>query len=118
MTFFDGFVRSHLELFRILKDRLGGGDVLGDIDQHRAGTARSRNVKRLLHHHRQVFHILDEEVVLDARPGNANGVTFLEGILTNRVGRHLSGNDHHRNGIHVRSHQTRHRIGDTGAGSH
>jgi len=55
--------------------------------------------------------------VLDHRAGNADGVAFLEGVLANGVARHLAGNHHHRNGVHVCGGQAGHRIGDARSGS-
>ncbi|MNQ29960.1 hypothetical protein D3C85_432900 [compost metagenome] len=45
--------------------------------------------------------MLDHEAVLHDRPGNTDHVGFLEGIGTDHVARHLAGQHHHRNRVHV-----------------
>jgi hypothetical protein len=66
----------------------------------------------------QLAHILDQEIVLHAGPGNAHGIHFLEGILADGRGGNLAGDHHHGNGIHVGGGDTRHRVGGAGAGCH
>jgi hypothetical protein len=65
---------------------------------------------------RQVAHVLDEEVVLDHGTGDADRVAFLEGVLADRVGRHLAGNHHHRDRIHVGGGEAGDGIGDARTG--
>jgi hypothetical protein len=67
----------------------------------RAGTAGAGDEEGFLDGLRQVLDVLDEEVVLDHRTGDADRVAFLERILTDGVARHLAGDHHHRDGIHV-----------------
>jgi hypothetical protein len=62
----------------------------------------------------QILDILDQEIVLDAGTGDANRVAFLEGILTDILGRHLASDDHHRDGIHVGGGDAGNRIGHPG----
>jgi hypothetical protein len=59
-------VGAHRDRLRILELALLVGDVLGNIDQNRAGTTGLGDVERLLQRYRQIPHILDQEVVLDA----------------------------------------------------
>ena len=47
--------------------------------------------------------------MLDDRPRDADGVAFLEGVEADRRRRHLAGDDHHRDRVHVRG-------GDAGYG--
>ena len=54
--------------------------------------------------------------MLDAGPGDADRIHFLEGVVADQRGRHLAGEDHQRNGIHVGGGDAGHRIGDAGAG--
>jgi hypothetical protein len=75
-------------------------------------------MESLLDGRSQVLDILDQEIVLDAGTGDANRVAFLEGILTDILGRHLAGDDHHRDGIHVGSGDAGHRIGHARPGGH
>jgi hypothetical protein len=87
------------------------------IDQHRAGPAGFGDVESLLDGRRQVLDILDQEIVLDDRARDADGVAFLEGVLADGCARHLAGNHHHRDRIHVGGRQAGDGIGDAGAGS-
>jgi hypothetical protein len=57
--------------------------------------------KRLFHVIGHVARILDQEVVLDDGPGDAHRVAFLEGIQADGMRRHLAGDDHHGDAVHV-----------------
>ena len=57
-----------------------------------------------------------QEVVLDHRTRDADGIAFLEGILADRVAGHLARDHDHRNRIHIRGGQAGDGIGDAGAG--
>jgi len=85
---------------------------------HRAGTPGGRDVERLLDGGRDVFHVLYQEVVLHAGARDAHRVAFLERIQPDGVGRHLAGDHHERDGIHVGGGDAGHRIGDAGPGGH
>ena len=58
---------------------------------------------------RQIGGALHQVVVLGARPGDAGGVAFLEGVVADQVRRHLTAEDDQRNAVHQR-------IGDAGDG--
>ncbi len=75
-------------------------DVLRDIDDHGAGTARARDMERLVQHARQVVHVLHQPVVLGAGTRDADGIAFLERVVADQVRRHLAGDADQRNGIH------------------
>ncbi len=109
-------VGAHLDRRRIAERRGRHRHVLGDVDHHRAGPAGAGDVERLLHRHRQVADVLDQEVVLDHRPGDADGVALLEGVEADRRRRHLAGDDHHRDRVHVGGGDPGHGIGDARAG--
>src|SRR3546814_16844983 len=51
-----------------------------------------------------------QEILLDTRPCNANGVALLESIFADGGSGHLATDDHHGNGVHVS-------CGNTGDGS-
>ncbi|MDT4858074.1 hypothetical protein FQZ97_925250 [compost metagenome] len=98
----DGRVGTHRDFAlgrRVLA--LRDGDVLGDIHQHRAGTAGARDVERAAHGFGQVLDVAHEEVVLDAGTRDTDGVAFLEGVLADGRSRHLPADDDHGDGIHV-----------------
>ena len=111
-------VRAQRDRLRIVEFGALLRDVLGDVDQDRARASGRREVEGLLDRDRQFLDVLDEEVVLDARAGDADRVAFLERVLADGVGRHLAGEDHHRDRIHVRGGDAGHRVGDARAGRH
>ncbi len=94
-------VRAHLDRRRVGIVRTVRGHVLGHVHHHRAGPAGGGDVKGLAQGQRQIGHILDQEVVLHARPRDADCVGLLEGIVADQVGRHLAGDDHHRDRVHI-----------------
>ena len=55
-------------------DARGELDVLGDVDDHRAGPAAGGDLEGLVHHPRQVLDAFDQVVVLGAGAGDADGV--------------------------------------------
>ena len=94
------------------------GHVLRKIDQHRAGPASGGDVEGLLDGDGQVRDVLHQKIVLHARTRDADRVDFLEGVVTDQMGRHLAADDDHRNGIHVGGGDAGDGVGDAGAGGH
>src|SRR5690606_21584531 len=76
-------------------------DILGDVDQHRAGTAGAGDVEGPPHGLGQVLDVAHQEVVLDARPGDADRVALLERVFADGRGRHLAADDDQRDRVHV-----------------
>ena len=72
----------------------------------------------LFHDPGQLAHILDQEVVLDDGPGDAHRVTLLKGIKADGSGRHLPGDDHHGDAVHIGRGNPGHRVGHARAGCH
>ena len=91
-------------------------DVLGDIDQHRAGTAAGGDVERLVDDLRQFVELLDQEVVLGAGARDAEGVGFLERVAADELAGDLAGDGDDRDGIHHGVHQAGGEVGGAGAG--
>jgi hypothetical protein len=117
MTLDHRVVGTHRDRFRIGVLAFRRRDVLRDVDQHRAWAAALGQVEGLLDGRGQVVDVLDQEVVLDAGPGDADGVDFLEGVLADVGGGHLAGNDDHRDRIHVGGGDAGDGVGHPGAGS-
>ncbi len=111
-------VGAHADFRRILETALGCGHVLGNIDDYRPRTSGAGDVKRLLDGQRQIAHVLHQEIVLHTMPGDANRIALLESILADVEGRHLPGEYHHRDRIHVGRGDAGHGIGRTGARGH
>ena len=94
------------------------GDVLRDVDQHRAGAAGGGDVVGLAGDPRQGVGVLAEVVVLHHRHGDAENVGFLEGVLAEHPGHGLAAEHDHRDRVHHRGHQAGHGVAGAGAGSH
>ncbi len=103
-------------MFRAGVEAGGELDVLRDVDENRARTARPRDVERLVHDAREFFHRLDEVVVLGRGAGNADRVAFLERIRADEMGRDLAGDDDERDRIHQRVDHAGDGVGGAGAG--
>ena len=88
-------------------------NIFGDVDQHRARTARLCDVERFVDAARQFGGVFDQPVVFGARTGDANGVGLLERVRTNHKGRNLTREHNDRDRIHQRVGQTCHRVGRT-----
>ena len=88
---------------------LGELDVLGDVDDDRPGATGARDIERLVQDAGELVHVLHEVIVLGAGPGDADGVAFLERVIADEVGRHLTGDADDGNGIHQR-------VGEAGDG--
>ena len=78
-------VGTQADAVRIVELRLGLLHVLRDVDQHRPGPPGLRDVERLLDGERKVLDVLDQEVVLDARARDPDGVHLLECVLADGV---------------------------------
>ena len=95
-------VRAHLHLGGVAVVRhFFEGHVLRDIHHHRARTTAAGNVECLFHGFRQIARVLDQEVVLHDGTGNAHGIAFLKRVQADCMRRHLPGDDHHRDAVHV-----------------
>jgi len=92
-------VGAHRDFFRVGEFTGRVRHVLGNVHQHRAGTSGAREIEGFLQRHRKLGHVAHEEVVLDAGAGDADGVQFLKGVLSDEGCRHLTGDDDQRNRI-------------------
>src|SRR5208283_2223448 len=92
-----------------VKNMLGLLHVLGQIDDDRTGASAAGDIKRFLDDARDILDVLDQEIVLGARAGDADEVGLLESIIADHRGRDLARQNYHRGGIHVR-------VGDSGDG--
>ena len=111
-----GLVAGVRKILRLRIDALGELHVLRHIDHDRAGPAARSDVEGLVQHARQVLDALDQIIVLGAWPRDADGVRFLEGVVADQMGRHLSGDADDRDRVAQRVGQAGHRIGGAGAG--
>src|SRR5262249_39564623 len=80
------------------------------------GPAGGGDVEGLLDGGGELVAVLDEEVVLGRRAGDAHVVRFLERVVADEMGRHLSREGHEGNGVHERVLQSRHEVGGRGPG--
>ena len=89
----------------------GGGHILGNIDQHRAGPAGIGDGKRLTDRIGQILDPAHNEIVLGNRHRDAGDVNLLEAVRADLCVRDVGGNRHHRNGIHVGGGDSGHEVG-------
>ncbi len=98
--------------------RLVRGDILRNVDQHGTRTSRRSDVERLFYGLCQVLHVFDQEVVLDARAGDADRVDFLERIIADQARGYLSAEHDDGNRIHVGRGDPCDGVGHAGARGH
>ena len=75
-------------------------------------------MKRLLHGFSQIARVLDQEIVFDNRPCNADRIALLERVQTNRVRWYLPRDDHHGNTVHIGGSNAGHSIRGTRPGGY
>ena len=92
--------------------------VLGDVDNHGSGTSGRCDLERFVKHAREIIHVFHEPIVLCAGSGDADRIAFLEGVVADELGRHLTGQHDQRNRIHQRIRQPRHGVGGAGTRCH
>ncbi len=80
---------------------------------NRTRTSGARNMKRLVQDAREIVDVLDEHVVLRARPRDADRIALLERVVADQMRRHLPRDAHERDGIHQCVRKARHGIGRT-----
>ena len=95
---------------------LRAGDVLGDIDQHRARTSGRRNAERAADGVRQLLHMAHDEIVLGNRHGDTGDIDLLKRVAPDQAGADVAGDGDHRDGIHVSCGNARDQIGRARAG--
>ena len=92
-----------------------GGDVLGQIDQHRAGAAAGGDEEGFVDDARQIVDVLDQVIPLGAGAGDAGDVGFLEGVVADDLGGDLAAEDEDGDGVHLGGGQRGDGVGGAGA---
>ena len=110
IRFLVGLVAAQFHLGRPDRLRLRHLHVLGNVHYYRTGPARVRDVEGFLHHARDVVRVEDEKAVLHHRQRHAEKVGFLECALADVRLRHLAGDRHDRDRIHVGVGQRGHEV--------
>ena len=96
---------------------LGQQHVLGDVDEHRSGTAADGDVKRFVDGLGQLVNVFHEVIVLGGRPGDTERVGLLEGVPSDKALRNLSRDRDDRDRVHQGVDESRREIGGAGTGS-
>src|SRR5579885_1848440 len=87
-----------------IKARLTGivdGDILGQVDEHRTGSARAGDPECLGYDIGKVFNPAHQETVLYDWHRYTEHIDFLESIRADEMRCHLTGYGHHGHRIHV-----------------
>ena len=74
-------VGSNPNVFRVTVFRCMGCDVFWNVNDNGARPTRTRDKECLLYRRSKILDIPHQEVVLNTRPGDADSVHFLEGIV-------------------------------------
>ena len=107
-------VAPQMDLLRIGKRCLCQQHVFGQVHHHRTRTPRTRNVVGGLDCPGQIAHVAHQEAVLRDRARDPDRVGFLEGVVADQFGGHLTGEDHDGHRVHVGVGDARYRVGGTG----
>ena len=99
-----------MHFFRVIKIHLRAENVGSDVHYHRPRPPRPGDEKRLFDRPKQILRTLDEIIMLRDRRRDTADVRFLERILADDGGRHLSGETNERNRIHIGGGDTRYKI--------
>ena len=95
-------VRQVTQIFRL--------NISRDVDEHRARTAGRGDVKRFLHHPRNILRIFNQVRVLDKGQGRAENICFLERVRPDQIAVDLSGDRDDRDRIQIRRRDARDQI--------
>jgi len=109
-------VATKVHLFRVREFRFGLGYVHRDVDDDRSGATRGGDIERLLDDARQVFHVLDEIIVLGDGPRDPRDVGLLKSVVADHLRRDLAREDDKRNRIHIGRGDAGHQVGRSRAG--
>ena len=90
-----------------------GGDVLGDIHQHRTFAPALGNAERRPHGVGQLADPAHRKVMLGNGHRDALDIGFLETVAAQAGGRHVAGKGHHRHRVHICSGNAGDQVGRT-----
>ena len=90
--------------------------VLGDVDEHGAGTAGFGNLKRLPNGVGQLTNVCNKVIVLGDGDGDTGNVNLLEAVPTDEGGGDVAGDSHHGDGIQHGRGDAGDQVGCAGAG--
>ena len=85
--------------------------ILGDVDQHGAGTSRLRDEQRFADGRSNVFGARYDVIVFRHRQSNAGDVDLLESVCAEHLARDLAGDAEQRDGVHHRGGNAGHHVG-------
>ena len=93
-------------------------NVFGDVDNHWAGAAAAGDLEGFFYRGGQIIDVLDQEIVLHARPRHADHIDFLKRVRADGGRTDLAGNHHQRNRIGIGRGDAGERVGRAGARSY
>jgi hypothetical protein len=118
VAFAYGVIAAQNDFIGIFVIELSDDDVLGNVNDHRTGSAGAGNDKRLFDGRGQFAAFGHQVVVLGDGAGDADGVRFLKGVVADHVERHLSGNADDGRRIEIGRGQAGGGVGRAGAARH
>jgi len=74
-------VAAQIDFVGIFENVLGLLHVLGQIDDHRTGASAAGDIKCFLDSPRDIFDVLDQEIVFGAGPGYPDEIGFLKRVV-------------------------------------
>ena len=76
-------------------------NIFRNVDENRTRTTGVRKVERIHNRRNNVLRLENEIAVFHNRAGHADDIGLLEGVFADVLGSDLTGDDDHRNGIHI-----------------
>ena len=110
------FIRLEIDFFGCLVINGINANIFRDIHQHRSRATGTGDQKSFLDNPGKIFGTLNQVVVFGARSGDAHGIDFLKGVISDQMCRDLPRKYDHRNGIHIGGCDTADRVGGAGPG--
>ena len=93
-------------------------NILWNIHENRTGTAVLGDMKGLMYHVGQLLGLFDQPVVLRAGASDADGISFLKGIVADHKGRDLTRQNDDRDRVHQGIRQPGNGVRRTRTGRH
>ena len=105
-----GLVTTDVDRFRLFRTAGFCHDILRKINEDRTRTARAGDIESFFDDAAQVFPLPYGDTVFDDTPGDAHDINLLEGVVSDEVPGHLSGEAYERHAVIIGSSEACHRV--------